>query len=61
MGLCCFAGAFSSCSKRGLLFVAVLGLLIAGASLVAEQGLEVCGLSSCSCGAWAVESSQTGD
>ena len=30
--------AFSSCSKQGLLFVAVRGLLIAVASLVAEHG-----------------------
>ena len=32
-------GLFSSCSEQGLLFVAVLGLLIAVASLVAEHGL----------------------
>ena len=31
--------AFSSCGERGLLFVAVCGLLIAVASLVAEHGL----------------------
>ena len=31
--------AFSSCGERGLLFVAVHGLLIAVASLVAEHGL----------------------
>ena len=31
--------AFSSCGKRGLLFVAVYRLLIAVASLVAEHGL----------------------
>ena len=31
--------AFSSCGERGLLFVAVLGLLIAVVSLVAEHGL----------------------
>ena len=31
--------AFSSCGERGLLFVAVRGLLIAVASLVAEHGL----------------------
>ena len=37
LGLCC-AQAFSSCSERGLLFVAVRGLLIAVASLVAEHG-----------------------
>ena len=31
--------AFSSCSERGLLFVAVRGLLIVVASLVVEHGL----------------------
>ena len=31
--------AFSSCSKQGLLFIAVHGLLIVVASLVAEHGL----------------------
>ena len=39
LGLRCFTRAFSSCSERGLLFVAVCGLLIAMASLVAEHGL----------------------
>ena len=39
LGLRCCARASSSCGKRGLLFVAVHGLLIAVASLVAEQGL----------------------
>ena len=39
LGLCCCAWAFSSCGERGLLFVAVRGLLIAVASLVAERGL----------------------
>ena len=39
LGLCCYSGAFSSCGKRGLLFVAVRGLLIAVSSLVAEHGL----------------------
>ena len=33
LGLCCCARAFSSCSERGLLFVAVRGLLIVVASL----------------------------
>ena len=33
------ARAFSSCGDRGLLFVAVHGLLIAVASLVVEHGL----------------------
>ena len=35
----CCTQAFSSCGERGLLFVAVRGLLIAVASLVAEHGL----------------------
>ena len=39
LGFRCCARAFSSCSKRGLLFVAVHGLLIAVASR---------------CGAWAL-------
>ena len=39
LGLRYCAPAFSSCSKRGLFFVAVHGVLIAVASLVAEQGL----------------------
>ena len=33
-------GLFSSCRERGLLFVAVRGLITAVASLVAEHGLE---------------------
>ena len=39
LGLHCCAWAFSSCGEWGLLFVAVCGLLIAVASLVAEHGL----------------------
>ena len=39
LGLRCCARAFSSCREWGLLFVAVRGLLIAVASLVAEHGL----------------------
>ena len=39
LGLCCCAWAFSSCSKRELLFVVVHSLLIAVASLVAEHRL----------------------
>ena len=39
LGLCCCAWAFSSCGERGLLFIAVRGLLIVVASLVAEHGL----------------------
>ena len=38
LGLSCCARAFSSCGEWGLLFVAVHGLLIAVASLVAEPG-----------------------
>ena len=38
LGLHCCARAFSSCGEQGLLFVAVCGLLIAVASLVAEHG-----------------------
>ena len=39
LGLRCCAWAFSSCGEQGLLFVAVHGLLIDVASLVAEHGL----------------------
>ena len=39
VGLCCCAWAFSSCGKRGLLFVAVFRLLISVASLGVEHGL----------------------
>ena len=39
LGLCCCTWAFSSCGEQGLLFVAVRGLLIVVASLVAEHGL----------------------
>ena len=39
LGLRCCAQAFSSRGERGLLFVAVRGLFIAVASLVAEHGL----------------------
>ena len=56
-------GLFSSCSKRGLLFIAVPGLLIMVASLVEERGLLAHVLSICdlwalecrlsSCGTWA--------
>ena len=40
LGLCCCTWAFSSCGKQGLLFIAVCGLLIVVASLVAEHGLQ---------------------
>ena len=39
LGLHYCARAFSSCSERGLLFLAVHGLLIAVASLVVEHRL----------------------
>ena len=39
LGLRCWARAFSSCGERGLLSIAVHGLLIAAASLVAEHRL----------------------
>ena len=39
LGLRCCTWAFSSCSEQGLLFVAVRGLPIAVASLVAEHRL----------------------
>ena len=39
LGLHCRTQTVSSCGEHGLLFVAVHGLLIAVASLVAEHGL----------------------
>ena len=39
LGLRCCMWASSSCGEQGLLFVAVRGLLIVVASLVAEHGL----------------------
>ena len=39
LGLRCCTQTFSNCVERGLLFLAVRGLLIAVASLVAEHGL----------------------
>ena len=45
LGFC--ARAFSSCSKRGLLFIAVRGPLAIAASLVAEHRLQTRRLSSC--------------
>ena len=41
LGLCCCAQTFSSCRKRGLLFVVVCELLIEVASLVVEHGLQL--------------------
>ena len=43
LGLRYFVRAFSSCGEQGLLFIAVHGLLIVGASLVAEHRLSSCG------------------
>ena len=37
LGLHCCVWAFSSCSKQGLLFMAVCGLLIAVAALVSKH------------------------
>ena len=39
LGLHCCVRAFSSCGERGLLFVAVRGLLMAVTSLAAEHRL----------------------
>ena len=44
LSLCCCAQVFSSCGERGLLFVAVRGLLIAVGSLAVEHGLYAHGL-----------------
>ena len=59
LGLRCHAWAFSSCGERGLLFVAVRGLLITVASLVA--GAWALGVRAVvvarrlsSCGSWAL-------
>ena len=47
LGLCICARAFSSCGKRGQLFIAVRGPLTVAASLVAEHRLQTRRLSSC--------------
>ena len=47
LGLRFCARAFSSCGKRGPLFIAVCGPLTIMASLVAEHRLQTCRLSSC--------------
>ena len=39
LGVHCCVRAFSSCGERGLLILAVCGLLIAATSLVVEHGL----------------------
>ena len=44
LGLRCCTRALSSCGEQGLLFIVVHGILIAVASLVAENGLQVHGL-----------------
>ena len=51
LGLRFCARAFSSCGKRGPLFIAVRGPLTVAASLVAEHSLQMRRLSSC--GSWA--------
>ena len=60
LGLCCCIRTFSSCGERGLLFIAMCGLLIAVASLVAEHtGSRCAGFSSCGTRAqqlWLVDS-----
>ena len=47
LGLHFCARAFSSCGKRGPLFIAVCGPLTVAASLVVEHRLQTCRLSSC--------------
>ena len=47
LGLRFCARAFSSCSKRGPLFIAVRGPLTTAASLVAEHRLQMRKLSNC--------------
>ena len=47
LGLRFCARAFSSCSKRGPLFIAVCGPLTVTASLVAEHTLQMRRLSRC--------------
>ena len=58
LGLRFCARAFSSCGKRGPLFIAVPGPITIAASLVAEHRLQTRRLSSCGsqaqslCGMW---------
>ena len=47
LGVRFFARAFSSCGKRGPLFIAVHGPLTVAASLVVEHKLQMRRLSSC--------------
>ena len=51
LGLRLCVRAFSSCGKRGPLFIAVRGPLTIAASLVAEQRFQMRRLSNC--GSWA--------
>ena len=51
LGLRFCARAFSSCGKRGPLFIAMRGPLTIAVSLAAEHRLHTCRLSSC--GSWA--------
>ena len=44
LGLCCCVQAFSRYGYWELLFIAMCGLLVAMASLVANHGLQVCWL-----------------
>ena len=60
LGLCCCVQAFSSCGERGLLFIAVCGLLIAvasrcGAEAVGVRASVVVARGLNSCGSWAPE------
>ena len=58
LGLRFCARTFSSCGKRGPLFITVHGPLTIAASLVAEHRLQTCRLSNCGsraqlfCGMW---------
>ena len=47
LGLHFCARAFSSCGKRGPLFIAVHGPLTIAASVIAEHRLQTCRLSNC--------------
>ena len=52
LGLRFCARGFSSCGKRGPLFIAVPGPLTVAASLVAEHRLQTLRLSNCDSWAW---------
>ena len=45
LGLCCCTQAFSSCNEWGLLFLAMLGLLIVVAFLITDHVLMHLGFS----------------